>query len=143
MGVLTDIFAGTRDQLPKLDDAEAIPRDLFDTVEAKSIDPVKIAQLQAIVEGITFDAAIGQSELAHAVDEQEGPWVMSFPSTLAERLAMASDEQLTDFGRAWAATEEFRLDGWSESDVHAILREITQLVQRKRPNQEIFVWTCV
>lgn len=143
MGVLTDIFIGARDQLSKLDGEETIPRDLFDTVEAKGIDPVKVAQLQVIVEGVGFDEAIGQSEVAHAVDEQDGPWIMSFPETLARKLSDASDGELREIGRAWAATEEFRLDRWPESEVHLILREITDLVKRKEPNQEVFVWTCV
>ena len=143
MGVLTDIFAGNRGELPKLNDEDAIPRDLFDTVEAKGIDAVKLAQLQVIVEGISFGDAISQSELAHAVDEEEGPWIMSFPATLIARLASASDDQVNEYGHAWAATEEFRLDGWSEAEVHAILREIVQLVRRKHPDHEVFVWTCL
>src|SRR5438552_1252394 len=130
MGILTDIFAADPDQLSQLQDEEAIPQDLFDTVEAKSIDPVKIAQLQTIVEGKPFDEAIGECDLAYAVSETDGPWVMRFPASLAARLVAATPEELKRFGDRWASIEEFKLDRWPAEAVHGVLSDIAALAHR-------------
>ena len=139
MQVLTNIVIGDSS------DAEAIgaslcPVDEWRGIEIKGIDLAKIAMLQAVLTGQTFDEAFDEYRPILAASD-EGPWVFRFPDAPLEKLAALEEEALERVGEEWAATEEFEDNGYPVEEVQAVLEELSDLAKMCiSQGKAIFIW---
>jgi hypothetical protein len=139
MQVLTNIVIGD------LSDAEAIgeslcPIDEWRGFEIKGIDLAKIAMLQAVLTGQTFDEAYDEYRPIVVISD-EGPWVFRFPNAPLEKLAGLEEEALEQVGEEWAATEELEESGYPVEEVQAVLEELSDLAKIcVSQDKAMFIW---
>jgi hypothetical protein len=134
MGVLTDYFLASPAELERLKE-DIVPAEEFDSVDAKGIDQVKLAQLYEIVCGLPYLDAMSRFRLVHEVSE-DGPWTTTVDPELVSALADLSDSELLETASRWSKIEEFTLDGWSESDVMDVLTRLQQLAKEAVENEK-------
>jgi hypothetical protein len=100
-------------------------------LQAKSVDPVKLCSLWAIVEGRAVEpeavATCTQGFAELGAGGPSGPWVAQVPQALVARLAQTSAAQLVSVAKAWAQTEEAKLDGWREQDASETVLRLVEL----------------
>lgn len=139
MQVMTHIVIGD------LSEAEAIgeslcPIDEWQGFEIKGIDLAKIAMLQAVLTGQTFDEAFDEYRPIVAASD-EGPWVFRFPNALLAKLAGLNEEALEQVGEEVAATEEFEESGYPAEQVQAVLEELSDLAKIcVSQDKAMFIW---
>lgn len=150
MGILTDAFVATEAQMH----AAALslgPSRLFPTLQAKNIEDLKLAMLDALVtrRGVAdlehdpeIFVAYSQKRIALVRDigrergmgdESEGPWISRFPDTLVLRLAELSSDDITHYGTAWSASEVWRDHrGRMPDDISGIIEYLRDLCRLAR-----------
>ncbi len=128
-----------------LSESEAIcqslnPLEDWRGIESKGIGAVKIATLQALLTGQTFDEAF--CEYDHAISaSEEGPWLIRLPDMLTERLAELDESALERVAEELAAAEEFERDGWPQEAVHTFLEALADLANVGLANESaLFLW---
>ncbi|MHB9118013.1 MAG: hypothetical protein ACYC2R_07040 [Burkholderiales bacterium] len=128
-----------------LSETEAIcqspnPLENWRGIESKGMGPVKIATLQSLLTGQTFDEAF--CEYDHAIEaSDEGPWVIRLPDLLVERLAELDEYALECVAEELVATEEFERDGWPLEAVHVFLEALADLANVGLVNENaLFLW---
>jgi hypothetical protein len=118
------------------------------TLEARTVDHVKLASLAFILKGkppedepvIAYMKSF--ENLVSASDD--GPWINLLPADLVEDLARLSEDKVAVVARAWAATEEAKLDGWNEEDVSLFLREFSVFAASAIAQEKnILLWVCL
>ncbi len=143
MGVLTDFVVAPRSAAQEVGQA-ACPCEEFDGLDAKGIDPVKLATLGAILTGTAFDPGFMSGESClYGCGSEEGPWVFEVPPSLVARLAALQGDELVRAGEVWAATEEFspRYDYWPAEAVHQVLNALVHLSRRAvGSNASLLMW---
>jgi hypothetical protein len=126
--MLTDLIAA------RSEDASAVLNTLgyanvWSTLEAKSVDSVKLASLAFILKGLPLadDPVIEymKSFQSLATAGEDGPWVELVPDELVQHLSQLGSSQLGPIARAWTATEEARLDRWVEEEVKVFLGQLS------------------
>jgi hypothetical protein len=142
--MLTDFFIATPAEVQALDIAHG-PSANGQCLRAKRTDPVKIIQLQCCIEGVPFEQRLPLlDEMMVRDGGEEGPWIFRLPDVLQSRLASASQQEIQQFGRAWAATEEWTRDGGTPDLIVPFLGEIAQLASQATAQQRsVFVWMCL
>ena len=141
MGLLTDVFAATESQVRGLS-PDDLPGELFPTVKAKSLDPVKFSTLENILVGTGVQRAVGKQVLVYQASD-EGPWVIRISAELFEMLATLDQNQVKNAAQRWSQTDELIADRWSEPEVHEVLTKIVDLARQAQANgQRLFVWVC-
>jgi len=135
------------------EDAQAIlttpgHANVWPTLEAKTVDQVKLASLAFILKGKPpeDDPVIAYMKsfenLVSASDE--GPWINLLPVDLVDDLVTLSEDKIPLVARAWANTEEARLDGWNERDVSSFLRELSAFAASARAqSKNLLLWLCL
>jgi hypothetical protein len=103
MGILTDAFIATERELDAMLPGAGGPAARFPTVQAKRIEPVKLAMLEAIILSGSVEMW-DEDELLERDWEEE--WVYHLPASLAQALAELPPAEVPRVARAWAATEE-------------------------------------
>lgn len=122
----------------------SVPFDIrpFPNVQWRRVDLVKLATLQQIVLGTTFEegiAALARPALLHKEIEDEG--VYCLPAALVEGLAETADVEIERVARRWAATEELQIDGFSDSDTLNVLRSLVRLANiAKFEGKQVYLW---
>jgi len=135
------------------DEAQAIlstpgHANVWPTLEARSVDQVKLASLAFILKGkppagepvVAYIKTF--QNLVHAGDE--GPWISLVPADLLEDLATLSEDRVDAAARSWAHTVEAKLDGWNEKDVSSFLRELSAFAGSARAQgRSVLLWACL
>jgi hypothetical protein len=86
---------------------------------------------------------IGEFASLYDVSE-EGPWVFGIPEPLVRQLAAVDDQRAVAIVDAWAATEEFVLDGWDRDSVRSILDALRGLARDAAAQQKsLLMWSCL
>jgi hypothetical protein len=144
MGLLTDFFIADPADIETLDISRS-PIGEFAAIEGKRTDPVKIVRLQCCIDGSTFEERMPQlNEMLVREAAEDGPWIYRVPPALCEALASARAADLDRYGRAWAATEEWTLDGGTPAEIVPYLGQIAQLASRAKAEQmSLFIWTSL
>lgn len=130
MGVISDFVIAHPSEAAVVIE-EPAPARKWKGLEAKSIDTVKLSTLKFILDGKDLDTehvvsySMGVKELAMKGDE--GPWVYLVPEELVQQLAERPKAGLAAVAKRWHQTEEFKLDGWNESDVLEVLEGLHEL----------------
>jgi hypothetical protein len=139
--MLTDFFVATLAEAEALDITKS-PAVSLRCLRASRTDPVKIVQLQCCIDGASFQERMPllDAMLVRQAGE-EGPWVFRLPEVLETRLASASKEDIERFGKAWAATEEWRRDGGTPQTIIPFLGAIAQFAADARAQERsVYVW---
>lgn len=144
MGILTDAFIASESELAGLRPGAGGPAGRFPTVQAKGIEPVKLATLEAIILSASVEMWDDDGLLERDWEEE---WVYRLPASLAQALAELPPAEVPRVARAWAATEEWRLDGVSPAD-GAALAELATLVdalrtlagQARQDGKALYLW---
>jgi hypothetical protein len=114
----------------------------FPYVEFRGLSPVALVTLDAAVTGddataITDDVL---SEPLAILDDGEQLLLATRPVLLT---ALRDLTDIETAASAWAATEEMRLDGFSDDNCAAMLRELSALAREAHDEEHLFVWLCV
>lgn len=132
MGVLTDFVVVPRDAAEAVGQSHC-PYEEFDGIDAKGMDTVKLAILDAVLTDAAFDPRFMSADAClYGVGQTGGPWVFEVPAALVSRLAALEGATLTRAGEAWAASEEFspEFEDWPTEAVHQKLEQLVALAQR-------------
>jgi len=145
--MLTDLISA------RAEEAQAIlstpgHANIWPTLEAKTVDQVKLASLAFILKGKPLDDGPvieymkTFENLASA--GEEGPWLNLLPIDLVEYLARLRDDQIAAVATAWAATEEARLDRWNAKEVESFVRELSAFAGSARAQDRmVMLWACL
>jgi hypothetical protein len=147
VGILTDFFVAAEDEI----DAGVVedgPADRFPTVEAKSVDDVKITALNAIATGRSYEVDDGSFDRIYPETRlvrdggEEGPWVIRFPAPLIDALAEADAARIAEINQAWTQTEEWTLEGVSDpEETRWIVDGIARLARdAQAAGKDVYLW---
>ncbi|HEV7704566.1 MAG TPA: hypothetical protein VGO46_09750 [Gemmatimonadaceae bacterium] len=136
---MTDLVVAASGDAERIGKSES-PAEEFDGIDIKGIDAVKFGTLHSILTGRSFDDLQPEYEPVVSVSD-DGPWVVRLPSDFVARLAALTGAEKQAAVSKWAATEEFELDGWTESDVTEAFDEIAVLARKaKDAGLSLFLW---
>jgi hypothetical protein len=126
--MLTDLIAANAEEADAVLSTQGHAT-VWSTLEAKTVDHVKLASLAFILRGLPPEDApvieyMKQFKEVGTADE-EGPFVYQVPSDLVGLLAAVPATRFEAFGAAWARTEEAQRDGWTASETTSFLRELS------------------
>ena len=139
MGILSDFFLATPDQLSQLDISRG-PVTTLPTVQARRIDLVKLATLQEVIEqSASFGELVGALDSSMEGDE-DGPWVVPVSQSIVSALATANDDELAQFATAWAETDEWIADGGTAPDLQLLLTQLSRLARQTTTERFLFMW---
>lgn len=126
----TSIIVATRAQMDAIDLDATLLSQLaqFDAAEMKWLDPVKLAQLEAVLGGPPVMEIIDRSssEFVSSSDDGEA-FIQTVCPELTERLAAVDDGELDEIARRWGATEE--LASYPVDELGAFLRTFVVLAR--------------
>lgn len=116
------------------------PLEDWQGMEASGIDLEKLAMLQSLLTGQTFDEAFDEYLTLFAASE-EGPWIIRFPEAPMEKLAALEEDALERVGEELAATEEFEQDEWTAEEVQDFLMALSELAGIAVSQEKmLFIW---
>lgn len=144
MALLSDFFITKLDEIALIDGNRS-PSKSFPSVEARSVEVVKLVQLQCILDGSAFEDHLRElNTLIVRSMSDDGPWIVTVPNVVIDALAEADENKISQYGMAWAATDEWKRDGGTPSNVVALTKDIASLAQKaKLAGQAMFVWVSL
>ncbi|WP_062461615.1 hypothetical protein [Demequina soli] len=129
-----------RKPAPALPDSHAQP---FPTVDGRGVEPVvQMAEVEALLTGRASDDLIAEDSIGQVIaDRGNGErLVVKLTDALSGALANATDDDLREIARPWAATEEFWGEG-DPDDLAALLQSLAGLARRARENGDsLYCW---
>ncbi len=141
MGLLSDFFIATNAEVKSLEISKS-PAGSVPSVQARSVEVVKLTQLQCIIDGSVFSDHLEQLGTMRVRSEgDEGPWVFLVPDVITRTLAESDENRLQQIANAWASTEEWKMDGGKPEDIFPLLNKLGSLAKRaKVENREMYLW---
>lgn len=141
MSPLSDLFIATPEEVNDLS-SEEIPSQMFEAIDIKGIEMVKLAKLAEIVLEIEFAEALQHLSFVRNSSE-DGPWIINVPNSLRDALA-SLDDRISVVASKWAETEEFQLDNWDESQVASVLEDMCELATKAvAENKRLYNWVSL
>jgi len=105
------------------------------------LDMEKLAILQSMLTGQTFDEALVECE-PHYVVSDDGPWVTRLSEELTESLVDLDEEKVEQIGEELALAAEFETEGWPLDIVQSFVAELSALADvAVAEGHALFVWT--
>jgi hypothetical protein len=136
MGVITDVFAATDQEIQDLDPDDYVG-DLFPTLQSNGgAGVIELAALESLLTDRDEDEIMTGYELAVEVSE-EGPWIIRVPVPLQDALIKLNESKLDDVARRWSQTEQFKHYEWSEEEVTDVLRGLWSLAHQARKDGRV------
>ena len=109
-GIFAGLFVASDNELKSWDLRRVTPA-TWPAVQFKRLESVKLARLEAILAGRTYEQVIAdRSPELVASGGDAGPWVIRVPQSLIDYVADLGPEDITRSADGWAQTEEFRAD---------------------------------
>lgn len=160
MGILTDIFIATEDEVAAATFAEGGPADVFPTLRTKGIDAVALASLSAILDGAdagsldsqTFDIA-GETNIVRDLRAESGgaeyeSFIIRLSVVLVSQLGALAPTAVSHYGAAWAETFWRRApEEPTPVFIEGIITyhaRLCQLARQARDEQKmLYLWICV
>ncbi|MBI4579964.1 MAG: hypothetical protein HY718_09700 [Planctomycetes bacterium] len=143
--MLTEIFAATESELKGMD-LGLSPLGRFPTLESWGVQPLMIAQLQAILEESDLkdtDCVLERTAEPLRVAGDEGPWVYPVPTSMRDALAGADVDGIRPVADQWFATEEWRLEDWPREAFDEWLDELLELAEEAiEADRQLYLWVC-
>lgn len=146
MGILTDAFVASEGEVAALGPNDD-PAALFPSVRGKRVDTIRLATLEAILAHQPAAAGTAQEYDENFVKDWGEQWVYRFPDPLVSALAQLQPGDDRAIAAAWAATDEWRLDGVTPEDTKHIeglaelIRGYCLLAQQaRREDKHVYMW---
>ena len=148
MGVLSDLVIANPQEAQDVAQCDNPARE-WEGIEIKTLDPVTLGSLWAILTKVSDDEAVGklvdQIALLHEVSDN-GPWVYTNPKPVERRpggsIGHGSLRKCRPVAEAWAATDE--LECWEYEEVEAVLLEVADLADTARlQDKDLLMWICL
>ena len=139
MGVLADIYIAH--------DEDAVAYDsnpnlwTLDRMESKSILPLELSMLWAIVRGVEWDISLMKE--FPCVFQQDGGerLIHRLPAPMIADLLKMAPEQIQTVASRWAATEEM---GWPVDNASRFIEDLIRLGRRaSESGKSVYLWNCV
>ncbi len=145
--MLTDLIIATPEEAPAILNVPG-HASIWPTLEAKGLDPVKLATLRFILKGEKADAARVADYVktfeALADEGEAGPWLRAVPEDLVPLLAQLPASDMPATAAAWARTEELKLDGWKAADAEPFLSELCVFAAgAAAQGKRLLLWLCL
>jgi hypothetical protein len=136
MGVITDVFAATDEEIQDFD-PEAYVGDLFPTLQSNGgAGVIELAALESLLTGRDENEILGNYELAVEASE-EGPWITRVPMPLQDALIELDEVGLDEIAQRWSKTDQFKHYDWSDEDVAYVLRGLWSLARQARDDGRV------
>jgi len=145
MSLLSDFFVATPAAMQAFA-AEQSPVNSFPTLQAGAVEAVKLVTLQCIIDGSSFEEHADKLDalIVRSADEDEGPWVLTVPDVVVAALAQANEKQIAQYGSAWAATEEWELDGVEPDEIIDLLKQLAPLARlAAQEGKKMYLWVSL
>jgi hypothetical protein len=141
MALLSDFFIATRAELDSLDIGKS-PAGSLPAVQARSVEVVKLIQLQCIMDGSAFSDHLDQLGAMRVRSEgDDGPWVFRVPDIVTTTLAASEENRLQQIANAWALTDEWKMDRGRPQDILLLLNNLGSLAKQATvENREMYLW---
>jgi hypothetical protein len=105
-------------------------RNGFPTLDANTVDTIKLASLALILDG----KPLGDDDVIAVADRfedianrgEDGPWLYVCPRDFFLLLAELSPSRMPAVAQAWALTEEAQLDQWTEPETTEFLKVLSK-----------------
>lgn len=142
---LSDLIIADPDEAPSVNAERGAHLKRWDCLPAKGIDTIKLGSLAQILTNrppndVKAVASYMTDALLHQASE-DGPWVYLVPEPLQIALSALDEDSEEALAEKWAATEEFRLDGWNSMDVADFLHGLVALARRACESQKsLLLW---
>jgi hypothetical protein len=144
MGVLSNIVIADKSEARDIAECDT-PARQWEGIELKTLDPVKLGTLWAILSSESGVEAVvelaGRFSLLYEVSD-DGPWVYEVPCDLRNRLAelaAMNPEAVLPVARDWASTEE--LQDWEFEEVASVVYDICDLADSARlQGKDLLLW---
>lgn len=123
MGVLSELIIGDQKKAARIAKMR-MPTRVFDGLDVKGIDTIKLAKLNAILSDKVYE------DFEHMHDplgSTEGTWVFLIPGPMTSALAALKPENISLVALEWSKIEEFRLEQWPQAVIEQRLSQICQL----------------
>jgi hypothetical protein len=153
MGIETEMFAGTRDDLAGVLPAGPSAIDGLPSFISSPLDPVQLASLgQLLIEGAllqddrgsygpTYDELIAEMVRSGAEQGEAGPWIFPVPDRLTAALATVPPEQVGNMGKRWREAREVDSEWGSGSGPADLLRALADLARAaSRTGKGLYLW---
>jgi len=135
--MLSDVFVADKNEVTTALDGG--PMGAFPTYQAKSLDPVTLGRLEAVLVAKPFAEIGGKLTTDHFENESGESGVHDVRPALVEALAVMPSEAVERTAADWAEAEEWR--GAAGPDLEPIVRGLMQLaVQARQANKRLWVW---
>lgn len=139
MQILMNIVIGEPDEISAIGESLS-PLDDWQGMEANGLSLEKLAMLQSILTGQTFDEAFDEYRPLYTASE-EGPWLIRFPHSSVRQLADLEEEALERIAEELAASEEFETDEVAADEAQDFLIELSQLAENAvDQDKTLFIW---
>jgi hypothetical protein len=127
---LSDIVAATRDEADAIDLAS--PEPLAGAIVTNAVDPVKLAKLEGILTGATFEEMLSDIVGGYRRTVDDETWLVGVRPQLVDALASLGGTPPSDLATRWAATDEWRLDGGTAENLRPLVSALTRLAAEAR-----------
>jgi hypothetical protein len=116
------------------------PLEDWQGMDASSLNLEKLAMLQSILSGQTFDEAFDEYRPLFTASE-EGPWLIRFPHESIRKLSELEEDALERISEELAASDEFEKDEWTADDAQDFLMVLSQLAESAVDQEKtLFIW---
>jgi hypothetical protein len=137
MGMLSDVFVADRNEATAI--LQDGPIGAFPTYQAKSLDPVTLGRLEAVLVAKPFAQIGGKLTSDHFESESGESGIHDVRPSLVEALAAMPSEAVARTAADWAEAEEWY--GATGPDLEPIVRGLMQLAaQARQANKSLWVW---
>jgi len=146
--MLTDLIIATPEEAAAILNVPG-HASVWPTLEAKGLDPVKLATLRFILmkaepADASKVAAYVKTFEALADEGEAGPWLRAVPEDLGHLLAQLPASDIPAVAAAWARTEELKLDGWHAADAEPFLGELSVFAAgAAAQGKRLLLWLCL
>ncbi|HEX6818452.1 MAG TPA: hypothetical protein VF120_08760 [Ktedonobacterales bacterium] len=152
MGILTDVFVATEEEMAAADFTLGVPTDLLPVIEAKGVDTVPLGVLNALVSAQHLGDTEADVQAFVAGLERDFPcvrdlgehWVHHLLDSLTMRLAQFAPTEIERVGAQWARTEELGGPNAATSYVAGIVDYLGRLcrlcAQAAQDDKNVYMW---
>jgi len=128
--VLSDVVSVTREGADSIDLSS--PGPLAGALLANGLDPVKLARLEGLLTGVTFDELLADLTGGYRRTIDNEAWLVGVRPPLTDALATADRARAGEIASRWAATAEWRLDRGSAELLEPIVARLIGLAGEAR-----------
>lgn len=147
MAIYTDVIVADPSEAEAILAAGGQHSKRWDCLQAKSVDPVKLGTLSAILKNESPDEiglALFMQDALLVQTSDDGPWIYRIPNELVTALTLLDADAIEQIAEHWAQTEELIADRWTTPDAEEYLADFTGRAKSARAkNKGLLLWVSV